>query len=205
MAQQTALASSLLDRGYQLPRVTKTVERLVSQFNLQRLQAVTSLPAGTQRTRAIEQLCEDASIDMPSARTPQSKDKQTNLPWTKSKKPKWDPYQFQAEAYTLLDGFFSNADGSNAAQINDMRPQSTGVCLMSQKNAKQWTATASTISPDELAILVPGKMEVPSPLTAISLTFPCLNDAKEMVLLHGTMIQMHGPSGFVHFVSGGLG
>eukprot|EP00438_Fugacium_kawagutii_P016763 Skav230344 [mRNA] locus=scaffold920:489812:494370:- [translate_table: standard] len=190
IVQQTALASTLLDRGYQLAWVTKTVDKLVAKFNLQRLQAVTSMPIGSQRTKAIEDLCAEASIDMPTISMPTTKTKQTGLPWSKGKKPKLDAMHIDVTAYTILPGFFSNSDDSDASQIGEMRPQTTGVCLMHQPQAQQWLQAEHTISPDELAILVPGRIQVPSSLESTALTFPCLNDAKEMVLLQGTMIQM---------------
>eukprot|EP00438_Fugacium_kawagutii_P027838 Skav201811 [mRNA] locus=scaffold1071:224590:229173:- [translate_table: standard] len=188
--QQTALASALLDKGYPLSWVTKTVDRLVSKFSIQRIQATTAMPVGSQRTRAIEDMCAEADITMPQPQVPQSRAKQTGLPWSKAKKQKLNAQQFDVSTYSIVAGFFTNTDDSEAPQIHEMRPQSTGVCLMQQCQAQQWLQAESTISPDELAIVVPGRMEVPSQLTSIHLTVPCMNDAKEMVLIQGTLIQM---------------
>eukprot|EP00438_Fugacium_kawagutii_P005210 Skav208599 [mRNA] locus=scaffold598:186330:190917:+ [translate_table: standard] len=190
IAQQTALASVLLDKGYALTWVTKTVERLVAKYSIQKLQAITGMAAGAARIRAIEELCMEASIDLPTPDLPQSRARQTGLPWAKAKKAKTTAASIDVSTYTLVGGFFANADGSDTQQIHDMRPQATGICLMTQSQAAAWIHSAGTISPDELAILVPGKMEVPSQLTSTALTFPCHNDKQEMVLLQGTLVQM---------------
>eukprot|EP00438_Fugacium_kawagutii_P036292 Skav217413 [mRNA] locus=scaffold2674:357934:368154:+ [translate_table: standard] len=188
--QQTALASALLDKGYPLTWVTKSVDKLVNKFAIQKLQAATALPVGSQRTRAIEDLCQEADIDIPAVQPPVSRAKQAGLPWNKPKKARIDALHFDVTSYTILEGFFSNMDGSDVQQILEMRPQSSGICLMQQQQAAPWVTAAATISPDELAILVPGKMEVPSSLQSVALTFPCLNNAREMVLLQGTLIQL---------------
>eukprot|EP00438_Fugacium_kawagutii_P030649 Skav221855 [mRNA] locus=scaffold1175:104647:110856:+ [translate_table: standard] len=190
LAQQTALASSLLDRGFPLSWVTKTVDRIVSRNNLQRLQAATSKPPGQPRQRAIDELLAEAGIAPPEVEPPATRMKQPGLPWSKAKKPRLDASHIDVASYTLVEGFFSNQDDTEAGQIAELRPQATGICLMQQAQATQWTCNGATISSDELAILVPGRFDAPSGLESASITFPCYNDAKEMVLLNGTIIQL---------------
>eukprot|EP00438_Fugacium_kawagutii_P031353 Skav215999 [mRNA] locus=scaffold833:19263:21014:+ [translate_table: standard] len=187
---QSALASSLLDRGHALSWVTKSVDKVVSKVSLQKLQTVTGLPPGNKRHTAIDELLRETGIDIPQPLPNSSRLQLQGAPWQKSKKQRLDATQIDVSAYTLVEGFFSNSDGSEVVQIADIRPQSSGLCLMHRAQAHQWIQQANTISSDELAILIPGRCEVPDTLESVSLTCPCYNSQKEMVLLTGTLIQL---------------
>ena len=182
---QAALASTLLEQGFQLSWVTPTVDILVDKTTIQRLNSVTSMAMGHTKIQAIKQLCQDNGIDIPAPLKPQSGKSFPAAPWNKKPKAiKIDPAEF-----TLVSHYFLNADGTTAEQINCIRAQASGLCLMTLTQAMPWIQEGQTISSDELGILLVGA----TPITQLphqEVTFPCRNADGAAVLLQGHLIQL---------------
>ena len=67
-----------------------------------------------------------------------------------------------------------NEDGSQAPQIQGIRPQASGVCLMNDIQAAPILRENQKLSSDELAILVVGH-QYPEHVPSQEVTFPCTN------------------------------
>lgn len=189
MLQQTALASVLLEHGYDLPWTSKTCEILLSKFALSRLQSITAKPMGAEKLKAIHQLCQEADIALPEISKPSSRAASSGAPWANAKKVKRLHVQLDPKDFTICQGFFLNEDSAPAVQLHELRPQATGVILASTSQAQSWIRDGQLISSDELGILILGKV----PETTFSfeeVTFPCKNANDQMVLLTAKLIQL---------------
>ena len=104
MMQQSALASYLLEQGYELSWVTSTVDTLCNRFGLAKLQHVTAMPVGSQKLTALLALLKEASIAVPALPTPQTRKQAQGMPWQKPKKHKGDSMIDPSE-YSFIPGF----------------------------------------------------------------------------------------------------
>ena len=189
LMQQSTLASVFLDHGYDLPWTTKTCETLVNKLSLAKLQQVTSQPMGADKLRAVHQLCAECHVPLPEPAKASSLATHSIPPWNKGKKPKRDFVQLDPKDFSICQGFFLNADGTPAPQICDLRPQTTGVCLVNTNLAASWLREGKTISSDELGLLVLGSVP-DTPLPHTEVTFPCKNSDDQMVLLTAKLLQL---------------
>ena len=189
MLQQTALASVLLEHGYDLPWTTKTCDTLLSKFSLARIQAITAQPMSGEKLKAIHQLCTEADISLPVLSKPSSKAVSTIAPWSNSKKAKRSQVQLNPRDFMVCQGFFLNADGSPAPQLQELRPQASGIVLSTPQQAQSWIKEGQLISSDELGLLILGAVPETS-LPFVEVTFPCKNANDQMVLLTAKLIQL---------------
>lgn len=185
---QTAIASFLLEMGFDLTWVTQTVETLTNKLSLQKLQQFSAMPPGGQKTTALRTLLTEVNLAMPELPKPQTKKLPQGLPWNQPKRRKGEGDINPAD-FDILETFFQNEDGTPCPQVSAVRPQATGVCLLSSLQAEPWLSTSDKISSDELALLVIGK----SPSTTVTgenVVVPCRNLDGHMVLLHCHLYQL---------------
>ena len=154
MLQQTALASVLLEHGYDLPWTTKTCDTLLAKFSLHRIQAITAQPMGSEKLKAILQICKEADIVLPEVNKPSSRVAATSAPWANAKKTKRAQVQLDPKDYLICPGFFLNEDGSQVTQLQELRPQASGIVLASSQQAQSWIREGQLISSDELGLLI---------------------------------------------------
>eukprot|EP00438_Fugacium_kawagutii_P004563 Skav202821 [mRNA] locus=scaffold3852:99509:104038:- [translate_table: standard] len=190
LAQQTAMASMLLQQGYPLQWVSEVVNKILQRLSPKRIETVTNMPAGAPRVIALEQLVQETGSEFPTVTNPAKSKPVNGTPWNKHKQPRLQGHQLDVTGYKLTGGFFQNADGSDAQQISQVKPQATGICLMNHSHASQWIQPGVQISADELAVLVPGHMDVPGSLQSQAVKFPCTMENGTMILLSGLLIQL---------------
>ena len=188
--QQSALASALLEQGHDLAWTTRAVDSVVEKTSLQKLQTITSLPMGNQRVQAIYQLCKDNGVKIQDVPKPATGKQFPSAPWNQNKRRKEPGNAIDPAEFQILSGFFMNEDGTNVQQLASILPQATGICLQTPAQAEAWISEAQTISCDELGLLVLGTLPVTTTLKTKPVTFPCLNAAKQKVLLHGQLVQL---------------
>lgn len=186
--QQTALAGVFLEQGYELTWTTKAVESILQHHSMAKVQHITAQPMGKEKIDALLQLCRDAKIVIPEVSKPQSR-AVTNAPWNKKKR--IDTHVIDPAEYTIAQGFFKNADGSESEQIFQMKAQATGVCLLTSQQASPWLQPAQKISADEFAVVVVGSVDS-FKLSSVDVVVPCLNKEGQMVLLSGHLFQLGG-------------
>ena len=191
--QQNALASTLLDHGFNLAWTTKTVEAIMEKYGLGKLQAVNSQPMGNAKIQAILALCKEAGVVIPDITKPKSGNEIPGPIGPKRKKRTPD-LRLNPADYTLVEGFFTKEDGSDMAQVSQIVPQACGICIQTAAQAEVWVREGQTISVDELGLLVLGPMTVPTGLTSEEITFPSYNSDKQMVLITATLVQLGAKS-----------
>lgn len=135
VAQQTAMASMLLQQGYPLSWVADAVNRLIQRLSPKRIEQVTNMPAGGPRTIALEQLVQETGMEFPTLIDPARTKPQPGTPWNKAKQKRLQGYQLDVTGYQLMAGFFQNVDGSDASQLQHVKPQASGICLMNHSQA----------------------------------------------------------------------
>lgn len=188
--QQSALATALLDHGFSLSWTTATVDTLIARHQLSTLQQITNKPSGGARINAVLQLIQESGIEIPATEKAQSHQSQPGAPWNKTKRAKTDLKLPAPEDYVLVDGFFSNQDGSSSTILSALRPQASGICLMSETQAQAWIKDPHKLSSDELGVLIIGQPAVPSHHSPTHVVFPCRNREGNMVLMSGTLLQL---------------
>ena len=187
--QQSAIASTFLDHGYDLPWVSKTVETLINKFGLPKIQSITSQPMGSAKLKALIALCDEASIALPKASAPTSVSKNAAAPWNNQKKRRGD-ITIDPSDFTLVKGFFLNQDSTPCEQLSSLRAQCNGVIIVSPEQAAPWIQEGQKLSADELGMIVLGKMGISKNFDVHDVTFPCTNPDGQRVLLTGQMFQL---------------
>ena len=83
-----------------------------------------------------------------------------------------------------------NQDGTEVQQLDNITPQSSGICIRTPAQAKAWISEAQTMSSDELGMLILGTLPTSTTLPTQPVTFQFLNAAHQKVLLHGHLVQL---------------
>ena len=187
--QQNALASTLLDHGFNLAWTTKTVETIMEKFGLGKLQTVNAQPMGNAKIQAVLTMCKEAGIAIPEPAKPKSGN---DIPGSvqQKKKKRTSEFKLNPADYSLVEGFFTREDGSAMPQASQIIPQSCGICMQTPAQAEVWVREGQKISADELGLLVLGSIGVPTGLPSEEITFPCYNNDGQMVLITATLIQV---------------
>ncbi|CAK9061061.1 Sodium/hydrogen exchanger 8 [Durusdinium trenchii] len=110
-----ALAGTLLEGGFAIQWVSKTMELLGTKVDHKDLTAVAGIPAGPKHLSAILELCHSRQIDVPAQGT---KDHHPNQ---SSKQTKQRRLQAQPDPtqYRIAAGYFLNEDNTECEQIVD--------------------------------------------------------------------------------------
>lgn len=193
-AQQTALASTLLEQGYDLKDVTHAVNTCMSTFGLHRIQEVTSMPMSKGRVQGVLKLCQEANVPMKNPIKLPGHQAIPGTPWDKASKKKRFDVSLDPSEFQLVDGYFTNEDDSAISQLDRLVPQSTGICLARYHDAQAWLRESQQISSDELAVLTIGHMKPATTLPTQQVTFPCRNRDNQLVLLNGFLTQFGAKS-----------
>ena len=153
LCQQSAMAATMLEFGYELAWVSTTCEQLINKFNIAKIQNITNKTSSNARITAIIALCKEAGIDVPTPSRPTSRQQTGSTPW-KQKKAKGDEL-LQPQDYQLVPGFFTNQDGTPVQQLQTVQPQTAGICMLLPNQAAPYLS-GEQLSTDELGILVIG-------------------------------------------------
>ena len=184
---QSAIAAILLEQGHHLEWVKTAVDKLMEKTPLQKLHKLTSTPMSGSKIAAINKACQEVGVQIPSSSKPQTQKAFPDAPWQKAKKLRTDV--INPAEFALVPDFFLNSDGTATNQVHQVRAQATGLCLMTPGEAAPWIREGTTLSSDELAIVVLGKVPE-TPLQQTKVTFPCKNADGALVLLQGTLLQL---------------
>ena len=155
----------------------------MSSLGSKKLAALTDTAKGAKQLPEILQAVRDSRIDIPKikpVRTSQAahfakKKKTVDLP---------DPSQYQ-----LVPGTLRNQDGSPTPLTTDFNCKATGYMPILPQQAVPWLHSTSTLSPDELVLLIFGDSPIETSLGSISLTLPFSDPAGQQVLIACTMVQ----------------
>lgn len=178
----------LLENGHEIGWVKQTVESLHDQFGIPKLQQILVGPTQGQKLKDIKSACSELGISFP---TPAKPTNQANaLGPLKPKRRKENELSINPAEYKVDAGFFLTSDHKPATQVNQLRANATGFCLVLPSDATPWLRANQTISADELGAIVLGKMPVETSLSTEAVTMPCTDQSGQSVLLSGTLIQL---------------
>ena len=182
--QKNAIASFLLAQGCDLNVVSAFADRIVKASSPAAVEAVMNPRNPKEKYEAICKLAKTLNIAVPDVSTPvhRRRDKLKNA-FKGSEKDV--SAAIDLSCITIKEGFFLNEDGSACMQRPDIRPQTTGVCLLDPVRANQWLAHKAEISQDELAVIVVGRCDCQSRSPGKKLQFPAFHNAGEPLVLAG--------------------
>lgn len=185
---KNAIASILLEHGLEIGWVKQTVEQLHDQCGIPKLQQILIGPTFNQKLKDIKQACLELGIQFPVQTAPSN---QANLLSTqKNKRRKESQLSITPSDYKVDTTFFHTNDKQPAVQLNQLRANASGFCLVLPAEAIPWLRANQAISADELGAIVLGKIPVETNLPAEPVTMPCTDHAGQSVLLSGTLIQL---------------
>eukprot|EP00438_Fugacium_kawagutii_P026361 Skav206082 [mRNA] locus=scaffold2150:33552:38108:+ [translate_table: standard] len=190
MNLQSALATTLLEHGHPLEWTKQTVDHLVWKYGIPKLQTIADQPRGPTKIQHIMELCKEQGIQPAELPKPSSQRQQTGMPWNSNKKRKDINHNIDPRDFQIVADFFYNHDDTPIDIIQNIKPQTSGLCLLTAKQAQQWITSDQLLSSDELVIVALGPVKPHESLKATPVTFPAINPDKQQVLLHGTMIQL---------------
>ena len=185
---KNAIAAVLLEQGFDLTWVKNAVDTLQDKLGLPRLQQSVSHASSSNRLKDIQVLCQEVGIQFPQATVPTNQVAFPGAPWNKTKKRREDglnPVDFKVD-----EPFFINGDKKPALQIQQIRANATGFCLILPHEAAPWIRANQIISPDELGAIVLGRLPCETSLHTEEVTMPCTNINGQPVLLTGTLVQL---------------
>ena len=185
--QQSALASIMLEHGFDLSWISSATDQLLVKFSTAKLQHVTLMPPGPERIQGVLNLLKKAKIDVPEILRQTSRKEHQGMPWQPKKK-RYES-QLNPQEFQLVPNFFRNQDGTTVTQLMQFQPQTSGVCIMLREAAAPFLRS-ERLSTDELAILVLGNVPDSVTMPHQPVKFPCLNADKQMVILSALMFQL---------------
>eukprot|EP00438_Fugacium_kawagutii_P036471 Skav209698 [mRNA] locus=scaffold36:108316:113809:+ [translate_table: standard] len=181
---KNSLAGSLLQEGFDLEWVSKTLDDVVKKVGIKEILPVTSMPQGIPRMQAILSLIKQSGFEIPDQHAKltskfalqQKQKRRITLPSPKN--------------YLVQDGSLLNQDDSVACQLKEFAVHHRGFYLATYEEAAQWVKADTTVSSDELAIVVFGQPEWETRLTSIQTTLPCQDEQMRPVLVAVTIFQL---------------
>lgn len=180
---KNSLASTLLEQGYDIKWVSEATDSITSRAGNSVIIKTAQIPAGEERLKAVLRLCKDCGVDIEVAT---KKSQQTRTKQASNKVKRMTPLPPNPADYKLEAGYLQNQDKSEVQQIQQITTRSTGLCLMSASNAAPWLREGTTLSKDELGLLVLGP-ELPcvTKLKHQAITIPCRDPNQVPVILSG--------------------
>ena len=151
---KNALATILLQEGYPLDWVSKTVEKLMDLCGIKPLSKVIH----AESHKKLEELLgfiKTADIDLPSVKPSQTSSASLN-----HKTKRRQVVQPMPINYTIIEGFLVNEDRSTVKQLQEFGNKASGAYLTSPQDAIPCLRSNGKLIPDELGLLIIG--EAPS-------------------------------------------
>lgn len=185
---RNSMAATFLEQGYPLEWVAKATDVIMEKIPIkQTLQVVRQSP-GKQRIDSLVQLTQQCDIAPPDHLAKHAFKTAFMDQQTKTKKKR--AVILNPAEYTIEPGFFVTQNDTAAVQLPNVLPKSCGVVLVTLAQASQWIEESQTISPDELALLVVGRHNLSTSLSAEVVQVPCKDASGRPVILACTMIQL---------------
>ena len=181
--QKNFVASILLQEGYDLKWVSATVDKVTEMVGAKELASLTDTAKGDDKLQAILRMLKDCRVEIPQIK-PTKTSQTAHLAKRKKETTLPDPTQ-----YSLVPGTLVNHDGSPTPQTMDFSCKATGYMTILPQQAAPWLQSNSTLSPDELVLLIFGPCPTSTTLETTSLTLPFNDQKGQQVLIACAMVQ----------------
>jgi len=179
--QKNALASFLIAQGADLQECVRFVDGLLRGAGPEAIAAILGLRHHTKKWDGLVQLGESLSLPIPDIVTKVDK----------ARKRMQTKYQEQAkmlernlpiEHLKLQEGVFQNVDETYCPQLTKVTPNSSGVALASFNDAKPWLENGTSITQDELSLIVIGSCLHDAPGECEKIKVPVLLNDEPLVV-----------------------
>eukprot|EP00438_Fugacium_kawagutii_P035322 Skav206912 [mRNA] locus=scaffold808:371929:376347:+ [translate_table: standard] len=181
---KNSLAGSLLQEGFELEWVSKTLDEVVKKVGPRELLPITSMPQGISRMKEIIAIIKQTGITIPeqhakltSKASLQHKQKKRTMPPS-------------PKNYVIQDGSLLFQDDSVAVQLKEFAVHHRGFYLAGHDEAVQWIRANTTVASDELALIVFGSPGWETSLAHVQTTLPCYDEHMRPVLAAVTIYQL---------------
>ena len=182
---KNALATVLLQLGYDLHITSKAVEAMTKQVSISKL-AASVQGNHLHRQQAVREICKEVGFELPGVSPLTLARLENGNHHAKNKKQK---YEIDPTTLRLPEDFFTNEDGTRARQLPEFRPHGTGIFVTTPQIAMQLLQGNKCLSKDELAIVVIGHEELHTSRPSETIQLPALDGCGKETLLAATMIQ----------------
>lgn len=197
---KTQLMAELVSMGVSFSRLTPTIAVITAKHSATQIKAALGIESIDKRQDEIRRIAEAAgsAIASDTSRRVQAVSKiQKAVRDKKSVQQKF----IDLRTLEINDGCFLNEDTTPAKiQITSFEPNGQGLFVTSTNDIAQWLQSGTHISPDELAVLVLGHVQLDTKLHFQHIQFKAFQKGAGVLLLKGTLIQLgskkiHMPEG----------
>ena len=182
---RNAIASTLLQEGFELKWVTSVIEQAVDRIGFKALAPIAAKAHGAQRFTAVKEALVNANIEIPLVKPTVS-----SAAALRSKAKKKAPTAPDAKNYKAIPGYLLNEDGTQASQLWELRNGISGFYLATPDVALPWLRSNDVISSDELALVVFGDPPCSTNLAHSQVTLPCKDEQDRDVLIAANLFQL---------------
>lgn len=185
---KNSLATTLLEHGYDIKWVSEATDTITSRAGHSALVKAAQIPASENRIKAVLRLCQDCGVETDHAN---KQSQQLRAKQASNKAKRMTPLPPNPADYRLEAGYLLNQDKSEVQQIYQITTRASGLCLMSASTAAPWLRESTTLSKDELGILVLGPdLPCVTKLKHQAITIPCRDPQQVPVILSGILVQL---------------
>ena len=188
-AIEVGIANMFLEYGINITAVPDYTTALLQTAGEPRLHKLLFAEAPPQKYESFEKLCAASRLALPS-HGPRYAQVNAKFKKLRSKENDHKTKDIDVSQFALTPQFFRNADDSHATILQQYTPQSSGVMLMSSKEAEAWLMATTELAPDELAIYIVGHAKVPDAFSHTRIHAPARDSQGREVLLNGLLVQM---------------
>ena len=182
MQVRNALASAMLEEGYELQWVSDTINAVVTKIGIKELSKVlhANHSAKLQIAKDAVQQC---GLDLPKIQP--TKVSQASFQAKKAKQ----PVQLNPANYRVIEGALLNEDKTPTIHATSFAGQTTGYHCMLPSEALPWLTTTENLSKDELALLIFGDVPSACIRDVKKITLPCVDERAQQVLVSCSLVQ----------------
>eukprot|EP00435_Cladocopium_sp_Y103_P011472 s3705_g3.t1 len=180
---KNAIAASLLEEGYELSWVTKTVENISSKVPAKDVARILHQKNSQDKLRAALDFVRQCEIELPKV-VPAKSSQSAGV--AKRKKLNMMP---NPENYRALEGTLKNENGQNTPYVPKFGGQLTGYHMCAPHEALPWIRAGEKLSKDELCLIVFGELTESTTLEHANITLPCIDERGRQVLIACTLVQ----------------
>jgi hypothetical protein len=179
--QKNALAFFLIAHGADIQECVRFIDGLLRGAGPEAISAILGMKHHAKKWDGLVQLGESLNIPIPDIVTKVDK----------ARKRAQNKFQEQAkmlelnlpvELLKLQDGFLQNADETSCVQLQKVAPNSSGVVLARFSDAKPWLDNGSSITQDELSLIVIGRCHHDVPEECEKIKVPVLLNEEPLVV-----------------------
>ena len=181
------LATHLLNQGAKLEEVSIFVHKVITTIGHARVLQAFEGDNAQKISAAVQDFSKISGMSIPAITVKEATQAKVNN--TLKRKGLQNQNSLTSDMFSLVDGFFTNEDGTPASILSVFSMKESGVALMDFDASQEWISD-STYVPDELAIIVLGTSHVFPDVSGTPITFPACDRQGQPLILNGVIYQL---------------